>query len=126
MQKHEFLMNSTMSRCVFATGKRWGWVILAFQIALLWGISITYTVTGGISLQRIYNNAGGTSVSLGEWVVIFSCVSLVVSQVGTYASRQGGRQAGGQVGIVGGWTGGHVRRHGGRMQHSMFWEYLNT
>lgn len=45
--------------------------------------AITYNVTGGASLLAVYHNAGGNTIGLSVFIVIFSAVSLVVSQVRT-------------------------------------------
>ncbi len=69
-------------------GPRTGWWALApFQIVLLWGVSVTYTVTGAgnmLSVAKLQGGAEGVT-KISEWILIFSAAQLLLSLVPNFS-----------------------------------------
>ena len=73
----------------WAYGKRKGlWVILPFQISNCYCLGVTYMVTGGNGLFSVYksNARDPTATHLYEWILVFACVELVLSQLPSLSS----------------------------------------
>eukprot|EP00199_Chlamydomonas_sp_CCMP681_P000481 CAMPEP_0119104486 /NCGR_PEP_ID=MMETSP1180-20130426/2674_1 /TAXON_ID=3052 ORGANISM="Chlamydomonas cf sp, Strain CCMP681" /NCGR_SAMPLE_ID=MMETSP1180 /ASSEMBLY_ACC=CAM_ASM_000741 /LENGTH=490 /DNA_ID=CAMNT_0007089259 /DNA_START=49 /DNA_END=1521 /DNA_ORIENTATION=- len=66
--------------------KRGIWVLMPFQIILLYGIAITYTVAGGSNLLSTYKLLGGSVVGIGPWVLIWSAVQIGLSQIPNFSA----------------------------------------
>ena len=76
--------------CQAAYGKVKGvWIILSFQLPFLYGLAVTYSVTGGQNLASfaaiIHTNGASSSPNYffnqAFWIIIFSVVELIVAQL---------------------------------------------
>lgn len=72
----------------FAFGPKLGlWIVIPFQLIVMVGLGITYSVTAGKSLQAVYLMAGGTgSVGLSCWIIMFAVSELFASQLPNFNS----------------------------------------
>jgi len=69
-----------------ALGEKKGlWLLLPFQIILLYGIAVTYNVVGASNLLSFYKLVGGNVVGIGPWVLIFSAIQLFLSQIPNFS-----------------------------------------
>jgi hypothetical protein len=53
------------------------------QVAVMSGLGVTYTVTGGSSLASLARRHGHLGVSKTGWIVAFSAAQVLLSQVGS-------------------------------------------
>ncbi|KAL3147305.1 hypothetical protein ABBQ32_002791 [Trebouxia sp. C0010 RCD-2024] len=72
----------------YAFGKRAGlWAVIPFQLIVMVGLGITYSVTAGKSLQAVYLMCGGSGhIGLSVWIVIFAISELFASQLPNFNS----------------------------------------
>lgn len=61
------------------------WILIPQQLVVEFGLGVVYTVTGGQSLLQFYTLACAghecVPVSKTQWIIVFSCLQLLISQV---------------------------------------------
>jgi hypothetical protein len=88
-------MNNSLGHCLLSiqAGPRAGkWALLPFQLAVLVGIAITYTVLGAENLALFASNvapAGTPLLSTTQWAIVFGAGQVLLSMV---SERQGAPQ----------------------------------
>ncbi|DBA74512.1 TPA: hypothetical protein ACH3X2_000973 [Trebouxia sp. C0005] len=72
----------------YAFGQRAGlWAVVPFQLIVMIGLGITYSVTAGKSLQAVYLMCGGSGhVGLSVWIIVFAMSELFASQLPNFNS----------------------------------------
>jgi amino acid permease len=69
----------------YAFGQKLGlWLVIPCQLIVMIGLDIVYCVTGGKSMQYVYQQTCGTdcaSFGLSAWIVVFASISMVLSQI---------------------------------------------
>lgn len=81
----------------YAFGPKLGkWIIMPPQLIVMIGLGITYSVTGGSSLHNFYtivchkNGMGEChSAGLSVWIIVFSCIHLIIIQAPNFNSLSG-------------------------------------
>lgn len=63
---------------------RGSWAILPFQVAVMSGLGVTYTVTGGSSLASLARRHGYVGVSRTGCIVAFSAAQVLLSQLPSF------------------------------------------
>jgi hypothetical protein len=75
-------------RCIPAGKGRGKKILLPFQLAVLIGISITYTVVGGQSLHAFAQGIAPNGHIPGTWafIIMFGGIQLFLSMVGVHGA----------------------------------------
>ncbi|KAK9806916.1 hypothetical protein WJX72_007358 [[Myrmecia] bisecta] len=68
-----------------AFGRKAGlWIVIPFQLIVMVGLGIVYSVTGGQSMRAVYQMTCGepncTPFGLSAWIVVFAAIQLILCQ----------------------------------------------
>lgn len=76
----------------YAFGKKLGlWIVVPLQLIVEVGVSVVYLVTGGQSLKQFHNLVckDCKNIKLSYFIMIFTSVHFVLSQISSYNSISG-------------------------------------